>query len=189
MSYKKVTKYERFKENPFIEKAVEDIKIIKKTQVIRAKDKGEIQMIVSGEGELEGYSQFLRFIEVEEAQFAKVYLSQFSAFWELSKSAIRVFGYIINVLKPKSDSFIMRMEPCLEYTGYKQRKDVTTGISSLIEAGIIARSEYSDEYFINPLVFFNGDRVTFAKTYVKKQNKKASNNPNQIDLFENQVNL
>ena len=171
MSYKKVTEFEKFRDNPFVEKAVEDIKVVKKTQVVRARDKGEIQMIVNGGGEVEGYSQFLRFIEVDEAQFAKIYLNQFSAFWELSKPAIRVFGYIINILKPKSDSFILRMELCLEYTGYKHRKDVITGISSLIEAGIIARSEYSDEYFINPLVVFNGDRVTFAKTYIKRKNQ------------------
>jgi hypothetical protein len=186
MAYKKVTGFEKFRENPFVEKAVEDIKIVKKTQVVRARDRGEIQMIVSDAGVVEGYTQFLRFIEVEEAQFAKVYLSQFSAFWELSKPAIRVFGYIINILKPKSDSFILRMEPCLAYTRYKHRKDVMTGISSLIESGIIARSEYSDEYFINPLVVFNGDRVTFAKTYIKKKVQKEavinSKLPDQLDV-------
>jgi len=183
MGYKKVTDFQKFRENPFVEKAVQDIKIIKKTQVIKARDRAEIQMIVSDAGEVEGYSQFLRFIEVEEAQFAKLYLSQFSAFWDLSKPAIRVFGYIINVLKPKSDSFILRMEPCLEYTGYKHRKDVMTGISSLIENGVVARSEYGDEYFINPLVVFNGDRVTFAKTYIKRK-RSHDPNPNQTNLLD-----
>lgn len=185
MAYKKVTNFERFRENPFVEKAIEDIRIVKKTQVVRASNKSEIQMIVSNQGEIEGYSQFLRFVEVEEAQFAKVYLSQFTAFWDLSKAAIRVFGYIISVLKPKQDSFILRMEACLTYTGYKHRKDVITGISALIEAGIIARSDYSDEFFINPLVVFNGDRVTFAKTYIKK---KKETNPNQLNLL-NQIEL
>jgi hypothetical protein len=185
MAYKKVTEFERFRENPFIEKAIEDIRIVKKTQVLKPKNRSEIQMIVSDHGEVQGYSQFLRFVEVEEAQFAKVYLAQFNAFWELSKAAIRVFGYIISILKPKQDSFILRMEACLTYTGYKHRKDVITGISSLIESGIIARSDYSDEFFINPLVVFNGDRVTFAKTYIKK---KKEANPNQLNLL-NEIGL
>lgn len=180
MAYKGVTSFERFRENPFIEKAIEDIRVVKRTQVVRAKNKSEIQMIVSQEGEVEGYSQFLRFVEIEEAQFAKIYLSQFNAFWDLSKAAIRVFGYIISILKAKQDSFILRMEPCLIHTGYKHRKDVITGISSLIEAGIIARSDYNDEFFINPLVVFNGDRVTFAKTYIKK---KKEADPNQLNLL------
>ena len=41
------------------------------------------------------------------------------------------------------------------------------------------------EKFINPLVIFNGDRVTFAKTYIKKV-KKLEINPNQMDIFDSQ---
>lgn len=187
MAYKSVKKYEAFKENPFVEKAIEDIKIIKKTQVIRPKNKDEIQLIVSSAGDVEGHSAFMRYVEVEEDKFAKLYLSQFSAFWELSKPAIRVFGYIINNLKPKQDEFFLEMNKCLEYTEYKHPKDVLSGIANLIECGIIARSDSHFKYFINPLVVFNGDRVTFAKTYIKKKKSvdKKNSNPNQLSLLAN----
>ena len=54
------------------------------------------------------------------------------------------------------------------------------GFASLVKAGIIARSEMPNMYFINPLIVFNGNRITFAKTYIKKQ--KA--NPNQVSLLD-----
>jgi hypothetical protein len=130
----------------------------------------------------------MRFIEVEEEKFAKLYLSQFSSFWELSKPAIRVFGYILTKLEPKKDFFLFDMDLCIEYTKYTQRNHILTGLSGLIEAGIIARSSKHYIYFINPMIIFNGDRVTFAKTYIKKRTEKLSeknvNNTLQIDLFE-----
>ncbi|MDB5243444.1 MAG: RepA protein [Spirosoma sp.] len=182
--YKKLKEFEAFEENPFIEKAVDDIKIIKRTQVIRPQSKDEIQMITSTEGEVTGYTAFMRFVEVDEERFAKVYLSQFSSFWDLSKPAIRVFGYILTVLKPRQDSFMFDMADCLTHTKYSTEKSVFEGLSSLIECGIVARGNRHYRYFINPLVVFNGDRVTFAKTYVKKRKEKNNSLPeNQLNLF------
>jgi hypothetical protein len=182
MAYKSVKKYEAFKENPFVEQAIQDIKIIQKTQVVRSKNRDEIQLIVNSSGEVEGHTAFMKFVEVDEEQFAKVYLSQFTAFWELSKPAIRVFGFIINVLKPKQDEFFLEMTKCLDYTKYRHPKDVLSGISALIECGIIARSDSHFKYFINPMVVFNGDRVSFAKTYIKRKKVQAS--AQQLSMFD-----
>lgn len=185
--YKKITDYTAFDENPFMDKAVNDIKVIKKTQIIRPKDSSEIQQIVSEEGEVTGYSAFMRFIEVDEERFAKVYLNQFASFWDLPSTAIRVFGYVINILKPKQDSFTFDLEDCIAYTKYKTKKSVFEGLSALIECGIIARGNRHYKYFINPLVVFNGDRVAFTRMYVKKKKDKEKAETNQLDLFQKQV--
>lgn len=183
MKYKKVKDLPKHNENPFLEKAIEEITYSKKTQIIRPTNRSEIQMIVSDGGNVEGYSAFMRFVEVDEDKFAKLYLSQFESFWELSKAGIRVFGYIINMIKPNKDTFMLRMDMALEYTKYSHANSVYSGIADLIEHGIVARGKYESEYYINPLVVFNGSRVTFAKTYVKK--KKETFPINQIELFEN----
>lgn len=180
--YNKVRDYESHQTNPFVEKAISDIKIIKKNQVVKSQDRSEIQMIVNQSGEIEGHTAFMRFVEVEEDKFTKVYLNQFHSFWDLSKSAIRVFGYIMTVLIPKKDWFYFDMTDCLKYTKYSTEKSVFEGIGSLIENGIIARSESHIKYYINPLVIFNGDRVSFAKTYIKK--KKQEHNSNEIQEIE-----
>ena len=150
---------------------------------MRTGNRDEIQMIVNNEGDVEGYSAFMRFVEVDEERFAKVYLSQFESFWDLSKPSIRVFGYIMSILKPNQDNIVIRVEKCLEYTKYKQRAMIISGLSGLVESGIIAKSVYENEYFINPLVAFNGSRVTFAKTYVRKKKDKEFLMNNQLSIF------
>lgn len=186
LKYKKVRDFEEYQENPFMEKAIEEIKTVRKTQVMRTGNRDEIQRIVNNDGEVEGYSAFMRFVEVDEEKFAKIYLNQFGAFWDLSKPAIRVFGYIISVLKPKYDNFFFDMKECMDYTKYTTEKSIFEGITALIDGGIIARSNKHYMYYINPLVVFNGNRVTFAKTYIKK---KKLNPTNQISLpFSNDEN-
>ena len=68
------------------------------------------------------------------------------------------------------------------YTGYTHRNNILTGLSCLIECGIIARSNKAYKYFINPLVVFNGDRVSFAKTYIKRKKEKVSSQ--QLSMFD-----
>jgi len=187
IKYKKLKEFDSHDENPFVEKAIQDIKIVKRTQVIRPKNRDEIQMITSSDGEVTGYSAFTRFIEVDEEKFAKVYLSQFASFWELTKPAIRVFGYIISVLKPKQDYFTFDMSDCLAHTKYSTEKSVFEGLSALITCGIVARGNRHYKYFINPLVVFNGDRVAFTKLYVKKKKDRDKADQNQLDLFQEPV--
>jgi hypothetical protein len=187
MKYAKLKGQPTFLENPFVEQAIKDIKIIQKTQVVRPSNRDEIQMITSTGGEVTGYTAFMRFVEVDEEKFAKVYLSQFTAFWELTKPAIRVFGYILSILKPKQDEFFLEMNKCLSYTKYTHANSVLSGLAVLVECGIIARSDSHFKYFINPLVVFNGDRVTFAKTYVKKKKDRDKVNVSQLDLFQQEA--
>lgn len=186
MKYRKITEHPISEVNPFVEEALAEIQkqTVRKTRVIRP-DEGLArqvqQIVVNIEGEPTGYGAFMQYIEVDEDKFAKVYLSQFAAFWELSKPAIRVFGYLLSVLKPGQDRLIFRMDKALIHTKYGHRNNVATGISNLLECGIIARTPYDNEYFINPLVFFNGNRVTFAKTYIRK---KKEADKSQLALFD-----
>lgn len=184
MAYLKIGNHPKHQENPFIEKAIDEIEFKKKTQVVHSGNRSVIQHIVNDNGEPSGHTAFLRYVEVDDEQFAKVFLSQFAAFWDLTKPAIRVFGYILNQLKPDSDRFIFKMPEALKYTKYSTEASVFSGLSNLIECGMIARSTYDFEYFINPLVVFNGSRVTFAKTYVRK---KKNEDPNQYKLFRNDM--
>lgn len=46
---------------------------------------------------------------------------------------------------------------------------MVSGLAELLEAGILARSQEPSLYFINPTIMFNGNRLTFAKSYVKKK--------------------
>jgi hypothetical protein len=138
---------------------------------------------VSAQGDLVGHAEFCRVIEVDEATFIKLYQAEIKAFYELTNSAMKVFGYLVQELKPNKDKFFLSMQECLTYTQYKNKKDVYEGITGLLEAGIIARGLQAGEYFINPLICFNGNRARFAREYVKKK-KTATADLNQLPIFD-----
>lgn len=181
MKYIRLKDLEQHEQNPFIEKAISQIKTVRKTKHYSPTSKNEMQMIVNREtGEQTGETAFIKFVEVDEEKFAKVYLSQFSAFYELSKSAIKLFGYILNELKPNSDFFYFDIDDAMAVTGYKGKNTIIAALASLVKNSIIARSNKHYMYFINPMVVFNGNRITFAKSYVKK--KKGDPNQLMLDL-------
>lgn len=179
---KGISSFAKNRTNPFVEHALEDISIVKKKQWMSSTKNAEVHTIIDKDGQAVGHSAFMRFIEVDEEKFAKMYLSQFENFWDLPKSAMRVFGYIMQQLKPKKDKFEFFYDDCQEYTKYKSIQPIYNGLTALIANGIIARGYNENTFFINPLIVFNGDRVTFAKTYIKKKKKVAD--PNQLDAFD-----
>lgn len=178
---KGISSFEKNRTNPFVENALEDISIVQKKQYISSTKNSEVHTIIDQSGEPVGHTAFMRFIEVDEEKFAKMYLSQFENFWDLPRSSMRVFGYIMGQLKPKHDKFEFFYDDCQTYTKYQSLQPIYNGLASLISNGIIARGYNENTFFINPLIVFNGDRVTFAKTYIRKKKNNIDPNQKQID--------
>lgn len=172
---KKLSDFAKNIENPFLDKALEVINknIVQKNKT--ATNTGEsaiLKAIDESTGEVLGHTTFIRQIEVDEEQFAKFYLSNFSAFYDLKPSSIKVFGYILKQLKPNADTFAFYLEDCIIETNYT-KVTIYRALTELLINNIIARGRKESIYFINPMVVFNGNRITFARTYVKKQTKKT----------------
>lgn len=187
MKEEKLSSYSFNEENPFLKQAVEEVQknIVKKYKTAANTDqKAVLKAFDENTGEILGSTQFIRQIEVDEEKFAKIYLDQFSAFFDLKPPAIKVFGYIMNQLIPNKDEFVFLLEDCIKYTGYKTKSSVFQGLGQLVQNEIIARGKTDFLYFINPMVVFNGNRITFAQTYVKKQKNKIPENQSSLD-FEN----
>lgn len=183
----KVSEYQKNEENPFLKQAVEEVQknVVKKYKTAGSTDRRAIlQAYDPNTGEVLGHTQFIKQIEVDEEKFAKVYLSNFSSFFDLQPSAIKVFGYILNQLLPNKDYFYFNREDCMKYTGYKSDTSVFKGLAMLLKSEIIARGKTDYIYFINPLIFFNGNRISFTETYVKKQKASRLVDPNQLDLLD-----
>jgi len=182
--YKPLKKYERHDENPYLFDMEESVQIRRKREMMYPVNSEVVHYVVNqNTGEIDGYSAFMRISEVDEQQFVKIFTRELRALWDLSKVAGRVFTYIMQCMRMNQDTIYFDVEECMEYTGYKSRRSIINGMSELIEHGIIARSTKSNIYFINPAVVFNGNRVTFAKTYMKKQRHKEED-PNQLKLFD-----
>lgn len=185
-SESKIRLFSKNRTNPFIENAIDEINnnIVKKYKNATGTDQRAILQAVDPKtGEMLGHTTFVRQIEIDEEKFTKIYLSNFSAFWDLGTQGIKVFGYIMSKLVIGQDMFIFLLDDCLEFTGYKNHRSIHQGLTNLLKAEIIARGPADSLYFINPLVAFNGNRVTYAKTYIKKQ-KRIEVDPKQIALFD-----
>jgi len=183
----KISEFEKNIENPFLKQAVEEVQnnIVKKYKTATKTDqKAILQAYDPDTGEILGHTQFIRQIEVDEQQFAKLYLSNFSVFFDLQPASIKVFGYILNNLLPNKDFFYFNREDCMEYTGYKSDTSIFKGLAQLLKSEIIARGKTDYIYFINPLIFFNGNRISFTKTYIKKKKEDNYIDPNQTSLLD-----
>lgn len=168
----KISDFAKNRENPFLQQALEEINrnIVKKYKTSTGADqKATLIAIDPNTAEVLGHTRFIRQIEVDEERFAKLYLSNFASFFDLSQAAIRVFGYILSCLKQSTDYVIFDREKCKEFTHYKTDKAIYKGLAELMRAEIIARGPADNLLFINPLVVFNGDRVSFAQTFVMRK--------------------
>lgn len=186
MDYRPIGKYEKHENNPFLPEAIDNLRVKKRTQLVHPTQREavhQVQVIDTQTGEVtDVHTAFLRVVEVDEERFVKLFLSELGALWDLPKPALRVLTYVIRCLRMNEDRIIFNPKECLLHTGYKTEKSVFTGISELIKHSILARSTLPNIYFINPMIVFNGSRVTFAKTYIKKQ--KQEKDSNQLDMFE-----
>ena len=180
--YKKLTDYPSNRENPFLEQVVAEMKVSVKRQAIRPKSRGGEAhlMLVDGLGTEHGEAAFVRQVEVDEEEFTKLFRKGVAQVSGLSTRGTKVWLYICDQLKPGATSVHFMHSQCLEHTGYKTRGNILSGLAELLEASIIARSKESSLYFINPAIMFNGNRITFAKSYIKK--KISDNLPTQLEL-------
>lgn len=181
-----LTAFPTNKENPFLKQAVEvvDKHAVKKYH--NSTNTGEsaiLQAVDPQTGELRGITSFVRQIEVDDDQFVKLYLGNFQQFFELSTCAIRVFGFIIKSMRVGTDEVWFDLEEAYNYTKYKSSSTIYRGLAELVGAGIIARGKAENWYFINPMCIFNGNRINFVKSYVKKT-AKNENDQQQVLPFD-----
>lgn len=195
----KFSDFEKNKENPFLKQAIQEINesIVKKYKSASGTDQRAIlQAYDPNTGETLGHTSFIRQIEVDEQEFVKFYLRDFKAFYGLTEKAFRIFGYILTKLIPNRDEFIFLLEECMNFTTYQSKRPIYAGLTELIQAEIIARGRTEVFYYINPMVIFNGNRVTFTKTYVKKSvarslkdQQREIANQSQLNIFEENESL
>lgn len=104
---------------------------------------------------------------VDSERFAKVYLEGLSKTFGLSKTSLRVFQSILKLCEKDTDSIwlnfmsLSKLDPDLpERTFYR-------GLKELLQHDFVAYSDIPNKFWINPHLFFNGDRVRFITEYVK----------------------
>ena len=71
-----------------------------------------------------------------------------------------MFIYTMDRLRPLQETIFLNVDDCMVVCGFKSATSYREGIKGLIEHKIIARKLGSTmEYWINPNVIFNGNRL------------------------------
>lgn len=163
----------RHKENPFIQDL--DIKIrSKQIKVTKLGKQDNINLVNEDTGEHQG--TFIGTTKrVDEEQFLKLFTSNIAMTFDLNAAGIKAFNVLCFVMQntaiEKDKIFIDKF--VLEDFNESHKKALSKavlyrGLTELIKAKIIARSQREGEYFINPNFCFNGDRIVFTTIIEKK---------------------
>jgi Firmicute plasmid replication protein (RepL) len=127
-------------------------------------------------GEIEGRTEIQQVVEVDEGQFIKLFTKDLSIWFDLNKSALRVFGALLATVQSTAigrDLVFFDYEQKATEEFKMSKQTFYRGVDELINKGFIARHKSAGWYFINPAMFFNGNRARFVKEYRIKETKQA----------------
>lgn len=122
------------------------------------------------------FANIVHIQEVDKEEFIKLYTSQIKAYFDLTKTAYKVFFIFLRIYQDAigKDHFYLS---CKKAMSLAEKIDhfvlsesiFYRGIKELIEKRIIAKTNEKNWYFINLAIVFNGDRARFVSEIIKKK--------------------
>jgi hypothetical protein len=165
--------------NPFLDTLV----VNSKSRIIAKGKNADKAIINTTTGEVGDDTLFIALQkEVDKEQFVKIFQSQLKIFFDLSTKTLRVLSYLLSVATFE-DQILFRVNECMKYTGYNSKNTINQAIAELLEKGIIAKGYVAHLFYINPTIFYKGDRIVLLTEY-RKVKKKPIEYPNQSQLFD-----
>ena len=104
--------------------------------------------------------------KVDHEAFIKVFRESIRYVAELSRTARTILWYIMDNLPKDRGYVVIDNMTIMDFCKFKTRKSVRDGVVELLEKNILTRSTVPKKFWVNPLVLFNGNRITYAKEYV-----------------------
>lgn len=162
------------------------------TKVRRVTNKTGDMMLVSKEGGevVNDVAGFWQSQEVDATQFVKLFVQGVKALTDLTNAGTKVFEllYLRVQEMPNQDQVNMAFWTIDQQVMAMSERTHRRGMGELIHKGFIAATPTPGVYWLNPNYLWNGDRLAFVKTYVKKAETKRLRgpvvDPNQRSLFE-----
>lgn len=132
-------------------------------------DDGPKAIVSLATGHREGFVQVTRAYEVDAERFVKIFTRHLTVFFDLSQNGLRLFEYVLFVVGNAHSKDAIHMHPKdadryhknVGRKGYS-RSSYYRAVSELCDRGLIAEADIPWKYFINPAVYWNGDRAAFV---------------------------
>ena len=170
----RLTASKKYEFNPFIEGGV--LKIDKGKKTIIAGGTKDVMMNTET-GEVTGMALLHRVKEIDKTQFIKIYIDEVKSLFDLSKTGIRTFNYILTCMRMNEAQIYLNIHKLVEYAEWTNTTQAYKGLGELIANSIIAPSCQPNIWFINPNVIFNGDRIAFIREFRMKEKKINTKDP------------
>ncbi len=163
----------RYKSNPFLQNTSNNTRSGSR-RITTGKDR--LLVINENTGEQLAGAGFFQWQEVDKTQFLKLYVNGVRAITELSSAGTKVFEILYRAMQEQKDTDTILMSyDIVDKTIVKIF--ITTyfkGMKELVEKNFIAETMIQNYYFINPDFIFNGDRLSFVKSYIKCESKNLN---------------
>lgn len=181
--YQQLRHLEEFQENPFLENLKIPVTPRMNSFIGRGSRDKAIVNIATGEVDddllVTGTKKY-----IDGEQFVKIFVKEMEVIFDLSKASQKVFSFMITKVG-YDDKILFDMEECLGKTGYKSKTQVFRSLSELCVKGFIAKTKHQFVYWINPKLFYKGDRLVVLREYRKAKKNKLDES--QLDLFQGQI--
>jgi len=146
------------------------------------------QLVNISTGEVTGVSAHHQIEERDDAEFVKVFAAGIKAIYELSRTAARVFQVVLDQYQrePMSNGFADSIYLAWFDGGLSgeaigmSESTFNRGMRELVEKGFLYPRSPS-VYWVNPALFFKGDRIMFIKEY---RRRKTSDDQAQREQLE-----
>ena len=172
------TRAKKYETNPYMQGS----EPIVSTRTKRITNNQGNYMVKSDSGEVvASIAGFWQAEEVDSTKFLKLYVNGVKAFSNLSTKGTKVFELMYYEMQKEigKDKIYLNfnaIDPHIKIA----KTTFYDGISELVEKKFLAPTLLPHWFWVNPDYIWNGDRLSFVKTYVKKQEQKESQCPHPI---------
>lgn len=168
MAYRK--EVTRYKENPFINAS--SIATRKKRVTV----KGGKAVVDLETGEMEDVAEIVMVRSVDTEQFVKLFTQNLRVFFDLTSPTMKLLQVLLAQVQrtPNSDRVMLSMPIMLDYFTESSQPALSKAsfhraVKELLIKQFIAATALPGLFFINPNLFFNGDRVRFVNELKRKR--------------------
>ena len=165
----------KYRENPFVTAGRFAIPMRTKGEVVETA--GPLQ-VVSESGETVAVAEIRKKRVVDTERFVKLFVGQLDAFFDLKPGTVRLMTALIDELSQAryahGDQIYLNYPRVREYFEKRNAKAPAkatffAAMAELTEKGFVAPSVDTNLWYVNPAIFFNGDRVRFVTELRRKK--------------------
>lgn len=164
-----------YRENPFLAGSA---MATKRKRVVVSGGKA---IVDTATGELENVAEVVMVQHVDGEQFVKLFTQNLRVFFDLTPGTMKLLQVLLAQVQkaPNTDRVMLNLTIAEDYfTSTKQpvmsKASFHRAVRELIEKQFIAETVLTGLYFINPNLFFNGDRVRFVSEIRKEKSRKEA---------------